>query len=253
MKYRFYTTNEIKPLGWLKRQLEIQKNGLSGNLDKVWPDIRDSAWIGGACEGWERVPYWLDGFIPLAYFPKMMEGFAACGLKPNDVLYKLGDEDNSLVFLPVAKRIRETVPGLRTTMIPSGPSYWDLKPAAEGFTDFTFSTAAYRGGEEGYRDIAYLRSKGVKVSRYLNQASWAGRTLPIHARGEPWAALVVDGLDGYACWTAGLRPNLGFQTGYSGYNKKYRIHELPPEQQIASMLVYIRKDGVVYTVLGAKK
>ncbi|MBQ8014736.1 MAG: glycoside hydrolase family 127 protein [Clostridia bacterium] len=66
-KWSFYTTNEIKPLGWLKRQLEIQAEGLSGNLDKIWPDIRNSSWIGGDKEGWERVPYWLDGFIPLAY------------------------------------------------------------------------------------------------------------------------------------------------------------------------------------------
>lgn len=58
---------KIKPAGWLKKQLEIQLNGLSGNLDKVWPDVRDSAWIGGDKEGWERVPYWLDGVIPLAY------------------------------------------------------------------------------------------------------------------------------------------------------------------------------------------
>ncbi len=66
-KYNFYTAKEIKPSGWLKRQLEIQAKGLSGNLDKVWRDVRDSAWIGGPAEGWERVPYWLDGFIPLAY------------------------------------------------------------------------------------------------------------------------------------------------------------------------------------------
>lgn len=66
-KWQFYTTNEFKPSGWLLRQLEIQAEGLSGNLDKVWPDIRDSKWIGGDREGWERVPYWLDGFIPLAY------------------------------------------------------------------------------------------------------------------------------------------------------------------------------------------
>ncbi len=62
-----YTTRKIKPEGWLKKQLEIQANGLSGNLDKVWPDVKDSAWIGGKREGWERVPYWLDGFIPLAH------------------------------------------------------------------------------------------------------------------------------------------------------------------------------------------
>lgn len=66
-KWNFYTSKEIKPRGWTKRQLEIQAEGLGGNLDKVWRDVRDSAWIGGDAEGWERVPYWLDGFIPLAY------------------------------------------------------------------------------------------------------------------------------------------------------------------------------------------
>ena len=65
--WNLYTSKEIKPAGWLRRQLEIQAESLSGNLDKIWPDIRDSAWIGGTAEGWERVPYWLDGFIPLAY------------------------------------------------------------------------------------------------------------------------------------------------------------------------------------------
>lgn len=66
-KWNLYTSKEIKPEGWLRRQLEIQAEGLSGNLHKIWPDVRDSSWIGGKCEGWERVPYWLDGFIPLAY------------------------------------------------------------------------------------------------------------------------------------------------------------------------------------------
>jgi len=66
-RWNFYTTNELKPSGWLKRQLQIQAEGLAGNLDKMWPDVQRSAWIGGDREGWERVPYWLDGFIPLAY------------------------------------------------------------------------------------------------------------------------------------------------------------------------------------------
>lgn len=66
-KYQFFAKGEIKPEGWLKRQLRIQADGLSGNLDKIWPDVRDSRWVGGNSDGWERVPYWLDGFIPLAY------------------------------------------------------------------------------------------------------------------------------------------------------------------------------------------
>jgi len=59
--------SSIQPRGWLKRQVEIQARGLSGHLDEFWPDIRDSGWIGGTAEGWERVPYWLDGIVPLAY------------------------------------------------------------------------------------------------------------------------------------------------------------------------------------------
>ncbi|MBR5746163.1 MAG: glycoside hydrolase family 127 protein, partial [Clostridia bacterium] len=65
--YKNFTYGEITPRGWLARQLRIQANGLAGNLDKMWPDVRDSAWIGGDKEGWERVPYWLDGFVPLAF------------------------------------------------------------------------------------------------------------------------------------------------------------------------------------------
>lgn len=65
--YTYFSPNELRPEGWMKTQLELQRGGLNGNLDKVWPDVRDSKWIGGDREGWERVPYWLDGFIPLAY------------------------------------------------------------------------------------------------------------------------------------------------------------------------------------------
>ena len=66
-KWNQYTTKEIKPTGWLKRQLQIQAAGLSGHLDQVWPDVRDSGWLGGDRNDWERGPYWLDGFIPMAY------------------------------------------------------------------------------------------------------------------------------------------------------------------------------------------
>lgn len=57
----------VKPAGWLEKQLRIQCDGLSGNLDLFWPDVKDSGWIGGKAEGWERMPYWLDGALPLAY------------------------------------------------------------------------------------------------------------------------------------------------------------------------------------------
>jgi len=57
----------IRPAGWLKDQLRLQADGLSGHLDQFWPDIKDSAWFGGDADDWERAPYWLDGVVPLAF------------------------------------------------------------------------------------------------------------------------------------------------------------------------------------------
>jgi len=67
LAFRPLALADIRPDGWLARQLRIQANGLTGHLDEFWPDIRDSQWFGGSAEGWERAPYWLDGVIPLAW------------------------------------------------------------------------------------------------------------------------------------------------------------------------------------------
>jgi uncharacterized protein len=58
----------VRPAGWLRRQLQIQANGLGGHLDETWPDVGpNSGWLGGTGEAWERGPYFLDGLVPLAY------------------------------------------------------------------------------------------------------------------------------------------------------------------------------------------
>ena len=66
----------IKPRGWLLKQLRIQADGLSGHIDEFWPDLGpNSGWLGGTGEAWERGPYYLDGFVPLAYLlddPKLI-------------------------------------------------------------------------------------------------------------------------------------------------------------------------------------
>lgn len=59
----------IKPQGWLREMLIRQKNGATGNLDKLYPLVMGSrnGWLGGDGDQWERGPYWIDGLLPLAY------------------------------------------------------------------------------------------------------------------------------------------------------------------------------------------
>ncbi len=57
----------VKPRGWLRRQLEIQAEGLVGHLDEFYHLLDDSAWLGGNGEGYQWGPYYADGLVPLAY------------------------------------------------------------------------------------------------------------------------------------------------------------------------------------------
>ena len=59
---------KVTPEGWLRSQLVVQQNGLSGHIDALWEDLGEqSGWLGGSGENWERGPYYLDGLIPLAW------------------------------------------------------------------------------------------------------------------------------------------------------------------------------------------
>ncbi len=74
MDFRRFKTlhiEEVTPTGWLKKQLEIQAEGLSGKLHESWESVGAySGWLGGTGENWERGPYYLDGILPLAYYLK---------------------------------------------------------------------------------------------------------------------------------------------------------------------------------------
>ena len=92
---RFYVTNRaplvpsplvelpigaVRPQGWLLVCLQRQRDGLSGHLGEIsaWLQKKDNAWlspVGKGQFGWEEVPYWLRGYIQLAYLlddPKMI-------------------------------------------------------------------------------------------------------------------------------------------------------------------------------------
>src|SRR6187402_2997832 len=69
------------PGGWLRRQMELQRDGLTGKLGEisVWLSKKDNAWLakdGKGKYGWEELPYWLKGYADIGYVlndPKMIK------------------------------------------------------------------------------------------------------------------------------------------------------------------------------------
>jgi Beta-L-arabinofuranosidase, GH127 len=65
----------IEPQGWLLKYLQLQRDGLTGQLGKIsaWLDKNNNAWFSGngkGDHGWEEAPYWLKGYGNLAYLLK---------------------------------------------------------------------------------------------------------------------------------------------------------------------------------------
>jgi len=65
----------IVPRGWLRRQLELEKEGMVGRLTEISPWLKydKSSWAdkqGRGHFGWEELPYWLKGYGDLGYVLK---------------------------------------------------------------------------------------------------------------------------------------------------------------------------------------
>lgn len=62
----------ITPRGWLRHQLELERDGMIGRLKEVspWLEFSTSSWAskdGSGKRGWEEMPYWLKGYGDLGY------------------------------------------------------------------------------------------------------------------------------------------------------------------------------------------
>ena len=74
------SVGSVEPRGWVREFLKRQREGLTGHLGEIsaWLQKEDNAWLskdGKGKYGWEELPYWLKGYIELAYIfndPKML-------------------------------------------------------------------------------------------------------------------------------------------------------------------------------------
>nr|WKN36078.1 glycoside hydrolase family 127 protein [Tunicatimonas sp. TK19036] len=112
----------IKPVGWLKHQLEIMRDGTTGHLDEVHAKIaEDNGWLGGQGDGWEETPYWLDGAVPLAY---LLDDARLKDKVLQYINWTLENQRPSGYFGPITKAEREQGTEITTDNCGEGEDWW---------------------------------------------------------------------------------------------------------------------------------
>ena len=184
----------IRPEGWIRRQLELQKDGLCGHLGEIsaWLQKEDNAWLSsGGQWGWEEVPYWL-------------RGYAATGMMLNDpamleesriwIEAILSSQREDGYFGPAPNKHPRLMPGKKDGC----PDYWPNMVAIWILQDYYEFTSDERVLPFMLRYFRYLDSlKDDELYTTYWENSRAGDNLWSVAwlyarRPEPWLLAFAD-------------------------------------------------------------
>lgn len=112
----------IKPKGWLLSQLQTMRDGSTGHLDELHPKIGDyNGWLGFEGDGWEEIPYWLDGAVPLAY---LLDDPALKAKVMRYINWTLNNQRPSGYFGPITGQEREKGIEITPDNCAAGEDWW---------------------------------------------------------------------------------------------------------------------------------
>ncbi|WP_353946218.1 beta-L-arabinofuranosidase domain-containing protein [Streptomyces sp. HUAS MG91] len=103
--------------GWLAEQLKIQLAGLCGRYAETshFLVMDTCGWVHPELGGWEELPYWLRGFVPLAIATRDADALATCERWIDAIL---ATQEADGFFGPRALR----------TSLNGGPDFWPFLP-----------------------------------------------------------------------------------------------------------------------------
>ncbi|MCE5198734.1 MAG: beta-L-arabinofuranosidase domain-containing protein [Armatimonadota bacterium] len=178
--FSFLPLGSVKPTGWLREQLRIQADSLTGNLPKFWESLSpDSGWLGGGGESWERGPYYLDGLVPLAC---LLDDEILIAEARKWMDWMLSSQDESGHFGP-------------KTLV----DWWPLGVALKVLTQYHESTGDKRVIPLMERFFAYMKHELPHNRMYKHMwamVRWADIVLSIiwlyNRNGDPWLLELAD-------------------------------------------------------------
>ena len=115
----------IKPAGWLLGQLKLQLNGLNGQLWQISDYLvyEQCGWVDPSKSAWEELPYWLRGYVDLAFVTNDPDTLA---LAKRWITGVLNSQQADGWFGPNALR----------TSLDGGPDLWPSMPLLHAIRSF---------------------------------------------------------------------------------------------------------------------
>ncbi|MFE6887566.1 RICIN domain-containing protein [Streptomyces sp. NPDC057694] len=185
--------------GWLAEQLRLQLAGLCGRYAETshFLVMDTCGWVHPELGGWEELPYWLRGFVPLAIATRDADALAACKRWIDAIL---ATQEADGFFGPRALR----------TSLNGGPDFWPFLPLLMALRTYQEYTDDERVVPFLTRFMTFMEAQGkgafdsswvsVRWGDGIDTARW------LHERtGDAFLESLVDKMHHYgADWTGDL-------------------------------------------------
>ncbi|MGW4084281.1 beta-L-arabinofuranosidase domain-containing protein [Streptomyces sp. NPDC004822] len=148
-RFRRLRPGSVTARGWLAGQLRLQLDGLCGRFESGshFLDFSATGWVHPERGGWEEVPYWLRGYIPLA----VATGDAAALKRSREwVDAILATQEGDGFFGPRALR----------TSLDGGPDFWPFLPLLQALRSYEEYTGDGRVVPFLVRFLRFMNAQG---------------------------------------------------------------------------------------------
>ncbi|MFG3248786.1 RICIN domain-containing protein [Streptomyces sp. NPDC048187] len=179
--------------GWLAGQLRLQLDGLCGRFAERshFLDFATTGWVHPENEGWEELPYWLRGYVPLAIATGDAEALAQCRRWIDAILATRQDDG---FFGPRALR----------TSLGGGPDFWPFLPLLQALRTWE----EYSGDQRipplftGFLRFMNAQGKGAFDSSWVSLRWGDGIDLALWLHRRTGDAFLLDLVEKMHTWGA---------------------------------------------------